>query len=146
YLAEHGGSIEISSASAGSGVRVRPAHAAHFASVDFYLDDQLLDDSLDSREVEEYLNTTPGAHTVKLRRPGASPRSTPIFSAPVNLVDGRDYTLIVVGRPGELGLVTVDETAPAAPPPGQALIHYVNANRVGVNWNIGPLDVYLDGT
>jgi hypothetical protein len=146
YLAEHGGSITISSVSAGSGVRVRPAHAAHFGSVDFYLDNQLLDDSLDSREVGRYINTTPGAHVVKLRRPGSSPQSTPLFSAPVNLLDGRDYTLIVVGRPGELGIVTTDETAPAPPAAGQSLIHFVNANRVGVNWNIGPLDVYLDGT
>jgi hypothetical protein len=145
YLAEHGGSIEISTVGGPSGVRVRPAHAAHFGSADFYLDDQLLDDSLDSREVEDYVSTTPGSHTVKLRRPGASPSSTPIFSAPVNLLDGRDYTLIMVGRPGELGIVTVDETAPAPAQPGQALIHFVNANRVGVNWNIGPLDVYLDG-
>lgn len=145
YLAEHGGSIEISTVGGPSGVRVRPAHAAHFGSADFYLDNQLLDSSLDSREVEDYVNTTPGPHTVKLRRPGASPSSTPIFSAPVNLLDGRDYTLIVVGRPGELGIVTVDETAPAPAQPGQALIHFVNANRVGVNWNIGPLDVYLDG-
>jgi hypothetical protein len=145
YLAEHGGSIEISSFSGGSGVRARPAHAAHFGSADFYLDDLLLDDSLDSREVDAYVDTTPGPHVVKLRRPGASPTSTPIFSAPVNLLEGRDYTLIVVGRPGELGIVTVDETAPAPPPAGQALIHFVNANRVGVNWNIGPLDVYLDG-
>ncbi len=145
YLAEHGGSITVSSSSGGSGVRVRPAHAAHFDSVDFYLDDQLLDDSLDSREVHAYANTTPGPHIVKLRRPGASPHSVPIFSAPVNLLDGHDYTLIVVGRPGELGLVTADETATALPPDGQSLIHFVNANRVGVNWNIGPLDVYLDG-
>jgi hypothetical protein len=146
YLAEHGGSITISSVSSGSGVRVRPAHAAHFGSVDFYLDNQLLDDSLDSREVGRYANTTPGAHVVKLRRPGASPQSAPLFSAPVSLLDGRDYTLIVVGRPGELGIVVADETAPTPPPAGQSLIHFVNANRVGVNWNIGPLDVYLDGT
>jgi hypothetical protein len=145
YLAEHGGSITISSVSGSGGVRVRPAHAAHFNSADFYLDDQLLDDSLDSREVQEYTNTTPGAHVVKLRRPGAAPNSAPIFSAPVNLLDGHDYTLIVVGRPGELGLLTTDETAPAPPPAGQSLIHFVNANRVGVNWDIGPLDVYLDG-
>ena len=145
YLAEDGGSITVSSVSSGGGVRVRPAHAAHFGSVDFYLDDRLLDDSLDSREVEEYVSTTPGAHVVNLRRPGASPHSAPIFSAPVNLLDGFDYTLIVVGRPGELGLVIVNENTPALPPPGQSLIHFVNANRVGVNWNIGPLDVYLDG-
>jgi hypothetical protein len=145
YLAEHGGSITISSAGSGNGVRVRPAHAAHFASVDFYLDNLLLDSSLDSRDVASYISTTPGAHIVKLRKPGASPQSTPIFSAPVSLQDGHDYTLIVVGRPGELGIVTADENAPAPPPAGQALIHFVNANRVGVNWNIGPLDVYLDG-
>ncbi|MEO7912665.1 MAG: S8 family serine peptidase, partial [Roseiflexaceae bacterium] len=145
YLAEHGGSITISSVGGEGGVRVRPAHAAHFGSADFYLDDQLLDDSLDSREVDEYVNTTPGAHVVKLRRPGAAPNSAPLFSAPVNLLDGHDYTLIMVGRPGELGLVTADETAPAPPPAGQSLIHFVNANRVGVNWDIGPLDVYLDG-
>ena len=145
YLAEHGGSIEISTVGGGSGVRVRPAHAAHFGSADFYLDDQLLEDSLDSRDVEEYVSTTPGPHVVKLRRPGASPHSAPAFSAPVNLLDGHDYTLIVVGRPGELGLVIVDENVPAPPPAGQSLIHFVNANRVGVNWNIGPLDVYLDG-
>jgi hypothetical protein len=145
YLAEHGGSITISSAGNISGVRVRPAHAAHFGSVDFYLDDQLLDDSLDSREVQEYVSTTPGPHVVNLRQPGASPHSTPAFSAPVDLPDGHDYSLIVVGRPGELGLVVVDENAPAAPPAGQSLIHFVNANRVGVNWDIGPLDVYLDG-
>jgi Subtilase family/Domain of unknown function (DUF4397) len=145
YLAEHGGSITISSASGGSGVRVRPAHAAHFGSVDFYLDDHLIDDSLDSREVEDYVSTTPGPHVVNLRRPGASLRSAPIFSAPVNLLDGYDYTLILVGRPGELGLVIADENTPAPPPAGQSLIHFVNANRVGVDWNIGPLDVYLDG-
>jgi len=146
YLAEHGGSITISSFGGAGGVRVRPAHAAHFGSADFYLDDQLLDDSLDSREVGSYTSTTPGAHVVKLRRPGASPHSAPEFSAPVNLLEAHDYTLIVVGRPGELGVVTADETAPAPPPTGQSLIHFVNANRSGVNWNIGPLDVYLDGT
>src|SRR6185295_13409259 len=42
-----------------------------------------------------------------------------------------------------LGLVVVDETAPA-PPAGQALMHFVNANRVEPHWDIGPLDVYLD--
>jgi hypothetical protein len=145
YLAEHGGSILISSVNGGSGVRVRPAHAAHFRSADFYLDDQLLDDSLDSRDVEEYVSTTPGPHVVNLRRPGASPHSAPAFSAPVNLLDGYDYTLIVVGRPGELGLVIATENTPAPPPAGQSLIHFVNANRVGVDWDIGPLDVYLDG-
>ncbi len=48
FLAEHGGTIDITSSSSLTGVRVRPAHAAHFRSVDFYLDDELLDDSLDS--------------------------------------------------------------------------------------------------
>jgi hypothetical protein len=60
------------------------------------------------------------------------------------LADGHDYTLIIVGRPGALGLVVVDETAPA-PPAGQALMHFVNANRTEAGWDIGPLDVYLDG-
>lgn len=145
YLAEHGGYIQVIGARGGSGTRVRPAHAAHFASVDFYLDETLLDGSLDSREVQEYINTTPGSHVVKLRRDGSAPNSTPIFSAPVELQDGRDYTLIIVGRPGALGLVVVDETIATAPPAGQSLIHYVNANRTEPSWNIGPLDVYLDG-
>jgi subtilisin family serine protease len=143
FLAEHGGNIEVHGG--GSGVRARPAHAAHFGDVDFYLDDQLLEDSLDSRDVEQYSDTTPGIHTVRLRRPGAPPNSRPIFSAETpTFLDGHDYTLIVVGRPGALGLVVVDETAPA-PPAGQALMHFVNANRVEPHWDIGPLDVYLDG-
>jgi subtilisin family serine protease len=144
FLAEHGGYIEINGA-ATSSVRVRPAHAADLISVDFYLDDQLIEDSLDSREVEEYSDTTPGVHTIRLRRPGASPGSTPLFSADTPaLLDGHDYTLIVVGRRGALGLVVVDETTPP-PPAGQSLIHFVNANRTESNWNIGPIDVYLDG-
>jgi subtilisin family serine protease len=142
-MAEHGGYVEIRSA-ASSSVRVRPAHAAHFDDVDFYLDDQMLDDSLDSREVHKYSDTTPGRHTVRILKPHASSHSTPIFEAPVDLADGHDYTLIMVGRPNALGLVVVDETAPT-PPAGQALMHFVNANRVETNWNIGPLDVYLDG-
>ncbi len=145
YLAEHGGAIQVAGVSGANGTRARAAHAAHFASVDFYLDNQLLHLSLDSREVKEYVNTTPGPHTVYIRADRSSPSSPPIFSAPVNLLPDRDFTLILVGRPGALGIVVVDETAPAPPPAGQALIHFVNANRTDQSWNIGPLDVYLDG-
>jgi hypothetical protein len=129
----------------GSGVQVRPAHAAHFMSADFYLDDQLLDDSIDSREVQEYLAATPGVHRVYLRPEHSHPTSPVLFAADTPpLLDGHDYTLIIVGRPGALGLVVVDETAPT-PPPGQSLMHFVNANRTEPGWNIGPIDVYLDG-
>jgi hypothetical protein len=41
--------------------------------------------------------------------------------------------------------VVVDETAPA-PPAGQSLMHFVNANRTDPGWDIGPIDAYLDGT
>jgi subtilisin family serine protease len=144
FLAEHGGYIDVRSG--GNGVRVRPAHAAHFGDADFYLDDQLLDDSIDSREVQEYSDTTPGVHEVRLRLPGAPPSSPPAFAAATPpLLEGHDYTLLVVGRPGALGLVVVDETPPTLPPAGQALMHFVNANRVEANWNVGPIDVYLDG-
>lgn len=145
YLAEHGGFIQVIGSRSAAETRVRPAHAANAPSVDFYLDETLLDDSLDSREVDDYINTTAGPHIVKLRREGAAPNSQPFFSAPVDLLAGHDYTLVVVGRPGALGLVVVDETIAAAPPAGQSLIHYVNANRAEANWIIGPLDVYLDG-
>jgi subtilisin family serine protease len=145
FMAEHGGYIEVHSGGGGNSVRVRPAHAAHFGDVDFYLDDQLLADSLDSHELVAYSDTTPGMHTVRVLRPGTSPHAHPILTAPVQLLDGHDYTLIIVGRPGALGLVVVDETAPAPPSVGQALLHFVNANRVEHQWNIGPLDVYLDG-
>jgi subtilisin family serine protease len=143
-MAEHGGYVQIHS-SVPSSVRVRPAHAAHFGDVDFYLDDQLLDDSLDSREVDDYSDTTAGHHTVRILEPNAAPDSQPIFEAPVDLADGHDYTLIMVGRPDALGLVVADETATAPPPAGQALIHFVNANRSEPNWDIGPLDVCIDG-
>jgi subtilisin family serine protease len=144
FLAEHGGYIEVGSG--GDSVRVRPGHAAHFGDADFYLDDQLLDDSIDSREVQEYSDTTPGIHEVRLRLPGASPNSPPAFTAETPpLLKGHDYTLLVVGRPGALGLVVVDETTPALPPAGQALMHFVNANRIDPGWDIGPIDVYLDG-
>jgi hypothetical protein len=129
-----------------TGLRVRAAHAAHLTSVDIYLDDLLLDDSLDSREVQEYLDATPGVHTVYLRREHSRRNSPVLFSADTPpLLDGHDYSLIVVGRPGALGLVVVDETAPA-PPAGQALMHFVNANRTDPGWDLGPIDVYLDGT
>ncbi|MBK9715828.1 MAG: S8 family serine peptidase [Kouleothrix sp.] len=145
YLAEHGGYIRVSAVGADGGTRVRPGHAAHFASVDFYLDDRLLDHSLDSREVQDFVSTTPGRHIVRLLPVGAPPSSQPIFSAPVDLLDGKDYSLLVVGRPGALGILVVDETVLAPPPEGQALLHFVNANRIDPDWNIGPLDVYLDG-
>jgi hypothetical protein len=146
YLAEHGGYIQVNGVGSVGGTRVRPAHAAHFPSVDIYIDNTLLDDSLDSREVEEYIDIAPGHHVVRLRAENSSPTSRVLFSAPVDLLDGRDYTVAIVGRPGALGIVTIDETAVAAPQDGQALIHFVNANRAEPNWNIGPLDVYLDGT
>lgn len=145
YLAEQSGYIQVIGDRGVNGVRVRPAHGAHFDSVDFYLDDTLLDGSIDSREVQDYITATAGLHLVKIRRVGSSPNSRPIFSAPVELQDGHDYTLILVGRPGALGEVTVDETVASPPPAGQSLIHYVNANRTEPTWNIGPLDVYLDG-
>ncbi len=145
YLAEHSGYIRVLGQRGSSDTRVRPAHAAHFPSVDFYLDETLLDDSLDSREVQDYTNTTPGQHIVKLRRVGAAPNAQPLFTAPVNLPAGRDYTLIIVGQPGALGVVVVDETAASAPPAGQALIHYVNANRAEPGWGLSAIDVYLDG-
>jgi hypothetical protein len=114
-------------------------------SADFYLDDQLLDDSLDSREVQEYVSATPGVHRVYLRPEHSDPTSPVLFAADTPpLLEGHDYTLMIVGRPGALGLVVVDETAPA-PPAGQALMHFVNANRVDPGWDIGPIDVYLDG-
>jgi len=146
YLAEHGGYIQVNGVGSVSGTRVRPAHAAHFPSADIYIDNILLERSLDSREVEEYIDIAPGRHVVRLRAEDSSATSPVLFSAPVNLLDGRDYTLAIVGRPGALGIVTIDETALVAPPPGQALIHFVNANRAEPNWDIGPLDVYLDGT
>jgi len=145
YLAEHGGYIQVNSIDSLSGTRVRPAHAAHFASADVYIDNILLKRSLDSREVKAYIDIAPGRHVVKLRADESSPTSPVLFSAPVDLLDGHDYTLAIVGRPGALGIVTIDETAPAPPPTGQALIHFVNANRAEPNWDFEPLDVYLDG-
>jgi hypothetical protein len=143
--AGHVAAVATNATTALSGVRVRPAHSAHFESADIYLDDLLLDDSLDSREVQEYVSTTPGVHRVYLRREHSSPTSPVLFAADTPpLLDGHDYTLMIVGRPGALGLVVVDETAPA-PPVGQALMHFVNANRVDPGWDIGPIDVYLDG-
>lgn len=145
YLAEHGGYLQVIGGRSNTGVRVRPAHAAHFSSVDFYLDDTLLDGSLDSREVQEYITTTAGLHVVRIRQVGSAPNSAPLFSAPVILQDGHDYTLALIGRPGALGVLPIDDTVTIVPPDGQALIHYVNANRTEPGWDIGPLDVYLDG-
>ena len=145
YLAEHGGYIQVNGVGSVSGTRVRPAHAAHFESVNVYIDNILLKSSLDSREVKAYIDIAPGRHVIKLRANRSSPSSPVLFSAPVTLLDGHDYTVAIVGRPGALGIVTIDETAVVAPPDGQVLIHFVNANRAESRWNIGPLDVYLDG-
>jgi subtilisin family serine protease len=145
YLAEHGGYIQVNGIGDVSGTRVRPAHAAHFPSVDVYIDDILLKRSLDSREVKAYIDIAPGPHVVKLRADESSPTSRVLFSAPVNLLDGHDYTVAIVGRPGALGIVTIDETTVVAPAAGQALIHFVNANRAERNWDFDALDVYLDG-
>jgi hypothetical protein len=145
YLAEHGGYIRISSTGTITGTRVRAAHAAHFGSAAVFIDNTEIDDSLDSREVSEYVSIAPGRHTLKLRPDKSGPTGPVLFSAPVDLQDGHDYTLAIVGRPGALGVVTIDETAAAAPPAGQALIHFTNANRSEPSWNIGPLDFYLDG-
>mgnify|MGYP001945058349 CR=1 FL=1 len=140
-LAEHSGYVHIHSDTRGNETRVRAAHAAHFRDVDMFIDDLLLDESLDSREVQEYYTVEPGQHTVYIRLPN---KRTVVMEVPVDLAAGRDYSLVMVGRPDELGLLVVDETAPS-PPPGQSLIHFLNANRVGENWDIGPLDVYIDG-
>jgi hypothetical protein len=145
YLAEHGGYIQVVGERGASGTRVRPAHAAHFPSIDFYLDDTLLDGSLDSREVQDYITTTAGLHVVRIRRENAAPNAAPLFSATVNLQDGHDYTLTMIGRPGALAILPIDDTITAAPPAAQALVHYANANIEEPNWKIGPVDVYLDG-
>src|SRR5205085_5021902 len=82
FLAEHGGYVEVNS---GASVRARAALAAHLGDVDVYLDQQLLDDSLDSREVAGYRDTTPGTHTLRVLRSHGGSHTPPLLTAQVQL-------------------------------------------------------------
>jgi len=136
YMAEHGGYVQV--VTVGS-VRVRPANAAAIGEVAIYLDDQLLDGSIDPGRVEAYHATTLGTHTVSVKHSVAG--RLVLLTAQVQFLKDHDYSVILVGRENALGIVVVDETPAAPPAPNQALLHFVNANLPSA----GPLDVYLDG-
>jgi hypothetical protein len=145
YLAEHGGYVQVMGTTAAGGPRVRPAHATdrNYQGITFYLDDQLLVDELESSKVGKYTSTTPGRHTIRVFESEAEPGGKPLVTSQVDVLDGHDYTLILVGHFKPYDLLVVDENS-ASPPAGEALVHFVNANMDARGDHIGPLDVYLD--
>lgn len=138
YMAEHSGVIEVRST---LGARIRAAHAGNFSRVAVYVSDHLLEDSLRPAKVGRYTPFRPGRQQVRVLPPGAPPTTPPLVAAEFDVVDGRDYTIVVYGSWSRPQLALVDETPEPSLPRDQVMIHVFNGNPLRDG---SAVDVYLD--
>jgi hypothetical protein len=94
--------------------RVRVVHASPDApDVDVLLDDAEVLSDVPYLATSEYLETTDGAHNLKVNAAGTA---TTVIDADVTLTDGTDYTVIASGLVAQIEPIVLedDNTAPAA--------------------------------
>jgi hypothetical protein len=94
--------------------RVRVVHASPDApDVDVLLDDAEVLSDVPYLATSEYLETTDGAHNLKVNAAGTT---TTVIDADVTLTDGTDYTVIASGLVAQIEPIVLedDNTAPAA--------------------------------
>ncbi len=139
YLAEHSGVVEVVST---LGARLRAAHAGDLGYVAVYVDDELLESSIAPGDVGEYRAFQPGRRLVRVTSAEAPPSAQPLVAREFDVVDGRDYTLVVYGSCGNSQLALVDETADEPFPRDRALFHVFNGDLL---CNGSAVDVYVDG-
>ncbi|MCS6939432.1 MAG: S8 family serine peptidase [Roseiflexus sp.] len=163
YMAEHSGVIEIRST---LDARLRAAHAADFEEMTVSIDGQLLDPLLRHGTVGAYRIFRPGRYTVRVTSPGvslqryqevcgyefsatraASPGVSPqhphlIAMHDIEVVDGRDYTVVIYGTLCRPQIALVDDT-PTLISPGKAVLHAFNGDPL---LDGSAVDVYLNAT
>jgi subtilisin family serine protease len=138
YMAEHSGVIEVRST---LGARIRAAHAGDFDRVTVYVGEQLLEESIRPARVGRYIPFRPGRQQVRVLPPGAPPTTPPLVAAEFDVVDGRDYTIVVYGSWSRPQLALVDEIPEPSLPRDQIMIHVFNGDPLRDG---SAVDVYLD--
>jgi subtilisin family serine protease len=123
YLAEHSGYLQLS---AHSGARVRLAYVADYAAVEVWIGGTYVGTRLDRGELSPYISVNPGSRLVEVRRVGAAPGSTPLFSAEITVEEGRDHTAVLWGCDCKLRLNTLVER-PDTAPAGSGLVTFHNS-------------------
>jgi len=138
YMAEHSGVIEIHST---LGARLRSAHAGDFEEVTVYIDGQPLEPFIGHGAVGSYRIFRPGRYTVRMTLPGVSLEHA-IATREIDVVDGRDYTVVIYGDLHHPQIALVDDT-PTTFSSGRALLHAFNGDPL---LDGSAVDVYLNAT
>ncbi|MGQ9683955.1 MAG: DUF4397 domain-containing protein [Anaerolineae bacterium] len=107
--------------------RLRAVHAAPDApAVDVVVDGAAAFPGLAFPSVAAYASANPGDRNVRVL-PAGDPRAAPLLDTTANLAADTEHTLVIVGRPGALEpLLLQDDNS--APPPGQARLRFVHAS------------------
>jgi subtilisin family serine protease len=138
YMAEHSGVIEVRST---LGARLRSAHAGDFEEVTIYIDGQPLEPFIRHGAVGSYRIFRPGRYTVRMTLPGVSPEHA-IVKREIDVVDGRDYTVVIYGDLHHPQIALVDDTLTTFSS-GRALLHAFNGDPL---LDGSAVDVYLNAT
>ena len=136
FMAEHSGVIEVRST---LGARIRAAHAGDFGRVTVYVGDQRLS-SISPAEVSGYIPFRPDRQQVRVLPHGAPPTTPPLVAAEFDVVDGRDYTIVVYGSWDHPQLALVDETPDPPLSHDQITLHVFNGDPLRDG---SAVDVYL---
>ncbi|MGB9753511.1 S8 family serine peptidase [Roseiflexus castenholzii] len=139
YMAEHSGVIEIRST---LGARLRAAHAGDFDRVMVVIDDQVLEPSISPGRTGRYRTFSPGRKLVRVFQPGAPLTSPPLVAVEFDVVDGRDYTIVVYGSWRNPRLALVDNVPDPSVSRDAVMLHVFNGNPLRDG---SAVDVYLDG-
>jgi hypothetical protein len=100
------------------------SNVAELSNVDVLLDDTpvFTGVAIDDAQVRHYVDVEPGSYVVHVRPTGVS---SPALSAPLEVVTGTDYTVLLIGYETAELLVLADENS--APNPNEGRLRVVNA-------------------
>jgi hypothetical protein len=113
-------------AQAGGSPRLRLAYTSPGGPpADFYVDGNLVFPNVPYRGITDYITLSPGNHTIRGVPAGTS---GPVALEPtLPLADGRDYTLLVVGKPDNIQAQQLeDDNNP--PPAGKTRVRLIHAS------------------
>jgi hypothetical protein len=134
YLSEYSGLIRIEGTGSNEDqVRLRVIQAAALEDVEIYLDQQLI-------RIADYLALSIGQHELRVVD---RPSQQILYQNTFTLDTPSDYSLVLMGNNQYLtDMLILEQAEPIA---DAAQIRLLNANIPYNAWDIGPLDVYING-
>ncbi len=97
--------------------------ASNLQAVDVLLDGQRFVPALPYRAATGYVAVPPGAHSLQVSPSG---ESAALLSVSLNLNDGQDQTVVLLGRTPDLSTLVLNDNN-QAPPAGKASVRFVHA-------------------